>query len=123
MKGPAPRPSRVRKMTVVEAAWVGAMLEGEGCIRTYRRTTNRGTHWHPEVTIGSTEVETIATILRLVGDGGVYFRPRVTPTRRPMWVWTLGAQAALHDLLSQVMEFLTSKREDAEVLLVHARRV
>ncbi len=107
------RLSRVREMTSVEAAWVGAMLEGEGSIAPPYRGQCSGI-----MTIYSTEVETIATCLRLVGDGGVQFRlPRPTPERKshkPQWMWVLTGVLPVQDFLRQVVPYLTSKRDRAE---------
>ncbi len=110
------RASLVRQMTSVEAAWVGAMLEGEGSIALPYGSNRIGI-----VTIYNTEVETIATCLRLVGDGGVQFRrPRPSPkydSKKPQWMWVLSGQLPIRDFLRQVVPYLTGKRDRAEGVL------
>lgn len=78
--------------------------------------------------MASTEVETTATLLRLVGDGHVVMqdsewltRNQVVKARRPAWKWTLSTQRGLADLLPQIIPYLTGKRERAEQLLEELR--
>lgn len=75
--------------------------------------------------MGNSEVETTATLLRLVGDGHVVMQdnPALHPTGYPirankvLWVWSLTSIAGLRDLLPQIIPYLTGKRERAESLL------
>lgn len=102
-----PLPSSVREMTAVEAAWVGALIEGEGSMIAHPRGR---TTW--AVTVQSTDVETIATLLRLTGAGLVYSK-RVPDGRKPQWSWEVRRKFDVRDLLYQVCPYLTGKRERA----------
>lgn len=59
-------PSRVRQMTLAEAAWVGAIIEGEGTILTHE-----GTRQITSITVWNNDVELISTLLRFTGTGAV----------------------------------------------------
>ncbi len=98
-------------MTATEAAWVGAMIEGEGGVYCYKKHGAQ-----PSVQVCNTEVETIATILRLVGDGNVSVQKKVRPYK-DLWQWSLSAVNSVADLLPQVTPYLTGKRERAEYVL------
>lgn len=59
-------PPASTSMDAIEAAWVGAMIEAEGSIYP------NGAGWR--LNLASTDVETLATLLRLTGVGTVYVR-------------------------------------------------
>jgi len=105
--------SSVREMTEIERAWVGAMIEAEGCLRVNKE--------HPfyHLSISSNEVETIATILRLVGDGRVRIVGRAgTHTyNKDVWAWVLLKTNGLSRLLPQIIPYLTGKRNNATAVL------
>lgn len=72
------------------------------------------------VDVYSSDVETIATVLRLVGAGTIYYRPPRPNYRSPHgrqafatkdnWHWSLRYKVPIIDLLRQVRPYLTSKR-------------
>ncbi len=97
------QPSFVRKMSPVEAAWVGALIEGEGTIQPGK-----------SISCGSTEVETISTLIRFVGGGRVYLAKQKEKTYKPFWLWVVAVHASVVDLSSQITPFLTSKQVLAE---------
>jgi hypothetical protein len=100
-------------MTIGEAAWVGAMIEGEGTVGRYGHGNS--------IRIVNTEVETIATVLRFVGDGRVYCRLR-REGWHTAWSWTLANTLSLRRFLPQVIPWLTSKKEEAEAMLAEVSR-
>ncbi|KKN84431.1 hypothetical protein LCGC14_0288930 [marine sediment metagenome] len=127
----------VRTMSDVEAAWVGAMIEGEGSIRLRGRLKPGvwvpiGAHTRDRlddvdqispmgVDFYSTDVETIATMLRLTGCGTVYYRePRpdyVSPNgaqafaKKPSWQWVVQYKELVRGICAQIQPYLTSKRD------------
>ena len=113
-RGRVKQPSTVRKMTDVEASWVGAMLEGEGSIGIKYEHRAQGTYRRAYLALVNTSVETIATILRLVGDGRIYTTPGVN---KPIWVWQLVKIHSVSALLKQLRPYLTDKRERADMVL------
>ncbi len=102
--------SSVHQLSPVEAAWVGAMVEGEGHIRP---PSSRALG----LDLGSTDVETISTLLRLVGVGTVYRQVDNQHTRKPLWRWGIHRVADLARLLPQLVPYLTSKQEVALAVL------
>ncbi len=98
-------------MTAVEAAWVGAMVEGEGGIYCYPQHD-----YQPRVAVSNTSVETLSTVLRLVGDGGISFNSGARQGKG-VWQWHLAAVNSVVDLLPQIIPYLTDKRERAEEVL------
>lgn len=99
------KPSEVRQMSGEESAWVGALVEGEGSISS------------GQVAVVSTDVETISTLLRFVGGGGVYPHQYNEDGKhlgkKIVWVWRLFRQASVRDLLRQISPWLTSKQDKA----------
>ena len=105
-------------MSPEERAWVGAMIEGEGHIHIGRR--QRGSLFG-FVIVTICDIETISTLLRLVGDGTVHMPRRRAPNHLQPWTWILSPMRSMADLLPQVIPYLTSKRVRAEELLVGLR--
>ena len=64
------------------------------------------------VQIGSTEVETVATCLRLTQAGSVMFAPQKND-QKPMWNWYLGRINDVYVFLQQVLPYLTGKHDRA----------
>lgn len=94
------RLSQVRLLADVEAAWFGAMLDGEGCVHIAKRGVT--------LDIGNTEVELIATALRVAGTGSILKR---RGTNKPFWVWWLGRQNDVADLLHQLAPYSIKAQE------------
>ena len=90
------------------------MIEGEGTVGNYGHGVS--------VRIVNTEIETIATILRFVGDGRVYCRLRQEGWRTA-WAWSLASTLSLRRFLPQIIPWLTSKQDKAKELLVEVSRV
>lgn len=98
----------MRVLSSVEAAWLGALVEGEGCVQiTYRSKEGRSDCWR--VYVGSTEIETISTILRLVGDGKIYCVFPTKLARKILWKWQLSSKQAVHDFMCQLRPYLITK--------------
>ena len=114
LRGRPIKPSQVRTLSPVEAAWVGAMVEGEGCIRIL--TTSARGHKQGRMDVTNTEVETNATILRLVGDGGVHHDMGAGRNKR-VWRWGLASKLSVISLLKQIIPYLTGKREKAQEMV------
>ncbi len=114
---PPRQKSTVRQLSSPEAAWLGAMVEGEGsiCLRGRRPRY---------IAVYSSEVETVATCLRLAGDGTVIYdgEPSSAIGRKPMWRWHLAKINSLFELLPQLIPYLTSKDGRAEEVLAYANR-
>ena len=84
-----------------ECAYVGAMLDGEGCINM----TPNGKY--PSVRIFNTEVEYIAAILRATGCGRVHSElPRMRGKKR-LWGWIAGRGNDLQSLIPQLLPYST----------------
>lgn len=91
------------------------MVEGEGYIGLIRR---RGGQPCVRINVTNTEVETIATCLRLVGAGFVGYRPGYPDKRnghvcRDRWDWHLAANNDILELLKRLIPYLTGKKERA----------
>lgn len=97
-----PLPSRLRRMTAVEQAWVGAFIEADGCVSWDK--TPRCPRWLVFVT--QVDPEPISTLLRFTGAGSVYARhhPRL------IFVWTLYRIKEVQDIAAQCAEFCPKLR-------------
>ena len=111
--GRRPLPCSIRLLSDVECAWIGAMIEGEGCLTHEPRKTSFG--WR--LIVCSTAVETIATLLRLVGAGTINARPSRYPHAKPQWVWSLNKQNDVRALLKNILPYLTDKKKLAQEVL------
>ena len=104
------RPTQVREMEPIEAAWVGALIEGEGFLGKLGSSHGYG------IVVGSTSVETIATLLRLTGVGRVHHGAAAS-CNFPMWYWTIGVRNDILRLGPQILPFLTDKQDRLSDLL------
>jgi hypothetical protein len=90
------RSSRVRQMSEVERAYVGALIDTDGCVWWSKRPA---VGWR--VTFGNTYIELVAALLRLVGSGSVVSNKGTGFSRKEVLVWRLGAKADVEDLALQ----------------------
>ncbi len=108
------KPSRVRQLSIAEAAWVGAMIEAEGTVWALRKTTRC-----VGISVGNTDVEIISTLLRFVGDGRVKMHAPGAGDlgRKTAWFWELTHDAAIRALAPQITPWMTVKGDRLIALL------
>lgn len=106
------RERRCRELSTIEAAWIGGLFEGEGCI-TPHQVRNGRTTW--ELSLSSTDVETISTLLRVTGTGTITYKTveSMAIATKPQLRWTINGANDIKALLPQIIPFLLSKRERA----------
>ena len=100
-------------MTDAEAAWMGAIFEGEGSVVVEMYPARSGsTHLLPRirVTVNNSDPEVLSACLRLTRAGRVTYRRAATekgPIRstRPQFVWAVQAINAALDFLRQVSPY------------------
>jgi len=86
MKGRANlQPCSVREMSDVEAAWVGAIIEGEGCVYYHKNHEADAGRWR--LTVANTDLEIISALLRLTGVGHVTRQTK--GTQKDVWYWSV----------------------------------
>jgi len=105
----APTPSQVRNLSEVERAWIGGLFEGEGCVGDYGRCRY-------SLRLTSTEIETISTVFRLVGQGTIVYRSRKRPLK-DAWSWSISSARSIIHLGNQILPYLTSKQDQMEALV------
>ena len=100
--------SRVREMTAVESAWIGAMIEAEGSVLWKKaRPNRRGVVFARHIiTLVNTDVEIISALLRTTNCGSVFrnwarewhkgFRPT-----KPIYVWHVARRREVEDIARQ----------------------
>lgn len=89
----------MRSMSEPEAAYVGALLDGEGWVTN---VVGSG----PLITIGNTGIEIISALLRSTGMGAVYYAPK--PLRNGNWAqyrWSVLKRADATALCERVKEY------------------
>jgi len=86
-----------RQLRPEEAAWLGAMLDAEGCV-----TTTPDGHRVQYISISNTEIELISAVLRAAGVGTVWALLRKASHHRQAWRWQLARIADLTALLPQL---------------------
>jgi hypothetical protein len=100
-------PSRLPRFHPVVASYLGAWIDSDGCIT---QNKNRKVPFLI-VHIGSTEVEHIATFLRLTHAGSVGLYPpsktRYQPIedQTPFWRWSLQRRAEVRDFIEQIKPY------------------
>lgn len=110
-------PTSIQNLSPEAAAWLGAMVEGEGSL-SWDRPNTCNNQYRLRVVVANTEVETIATCLRLVGAGRV--TSQVMGNSKRVWHWVLSRRSDIAALLPQILPYLTGKREKAlEALVVY----
>jgi hypothetical protein len=101
----------------VEAAWIGAIVEGEGCISLIKRP-RRLRHWggyDAKIIVTNTDPEVISALLRLTGIGSVLLKNRnsshVLHPTKPCYNWTVSRYEDVIALGRQILPFLAGKQD------------
>jgi len=91
--------SQVRSMSDDQAAYVGAMLDGEGWVRfTHDR--------YPDIRIGNTNPEIISAILRATGCGYIDCKTRNGSLgTKPMFAWRINRILNAETLCIQIAPY------------------
>lgn len=92
---------RIKEMSPVEAAWVGAIIEGEG--HALKGNTPSGS-----IRVTNTDVEIISALLRVTGVGNVYLKPE--KVNKDCWVWDVSASADVLSLAEQIAPYSVKAR-------------
>lgn len=78
----------MRDMSEVECAYIGALVDGEGCVC---QTRDKYRYW--QVRVGNTDPELISVLLRATGAGCVYGQAKNSAWgTKPISVWQLAKQ-------------------------------
>lgn len=96
----------VLPMSECAAAWLGALLDGEGSV--YKAKGHAGRRRRlPWIAIANTEVELIATCLRITGAGTIQTRlqPSAAFGSRRMWCWMCQKVADVPVLLQRLAPY------------------
>ena len=93
----------LRLMSEVEAAYVGALVDGEGCIRN-QDVHSRGGGRSVSVVVGNTELELISALLRITGIG-VVCKDKPQLGRLPFWRWGVYAIEDTKSLLRRIAAY------------------
>lgn len=102
-----------------DAAYVAGYLDGEGCLGVYRRPAKpRGRPTYSVQIAVCTTDPLILDWLRDVTGCGSVSKPHFgnTSRHRPSYRWSLASEAAV-TLASQILPYLHTKREQAELLI------
>ena len=98
------------------------MIEAEGCVHVAPPQPDRTLSKSPRIFVVNTDVEIIATLLRLVGDGIVYLHKSKQAradgyARKPLWIWALATRSGFRDLAPQIAPYMTAKGDKIMGLL------
>ena len=92
--GAKPGPSKVRSMTEIERAWVGAFIEADGCAFTNSFNDNRSDALI--VAASQKEIDPIATLLRITGVGIIQCSKGGS-----IWSWRISRRNDVKNLIDQ----------------------
>jgi len=82
-------------MSDVEQAWVGALIEGEGCVRKH---SNKGETFHWRIVVANTSAEILSALVRATGIANIYLTAN---PGKPCFQWQVYRQADVADLVRQ----------------------
>ena len=102
-------------MTEAEVAWAAGLMEGEGCFSVVtQRQTHNGKEYeylYPDVSMASTDEETIARFTKVVGAGRVY-----GPYPRPgkdVWWWKTRRPDEVIRVCEMLYPWMGTRRREA----------
>lgn len=113
---------RLSRSEIAAAAYVAAILDGEGyigAIRRQPRASNRmkSPKYELRVAVTMADRKTILFVANFCGLGHkAYVRPRRQPHHSDMWVLDLENHRAI-DLLRRVLPFMIAKKSQAELAI------
>ncbi|MDQ2641021.1 MAG: hypothetical protein M3Y79_10650, partial [Pseudomonadota bacterium] len=113
------RTSRVRRLSLEQAAYLGGIIDGEGTVTLTRVHANESRRL--VVSIANTELELLQHVHEVIGAGKIT-RKRVTSVRHSASYHYFISCAQALTLLEQVAPYLrTYKRDRAHLALLHYR--
>ena len=97
-RGPKLQPVSIRNMSEVERSYIGAMVDGEGCIGVYGGC--------PTIIVANTDIEIISAMFRAVGGGRCSSQQCSTIGKyhgnKIMFRWRLNTQNDIRYLCEQI---------------------
>jgi hypothetical protein len=105
----------VNELTDVEAAWLAAIIDGEGCI-TYENPNWQGdgkVYVYVRVQVANTCLALLERVEEITNVGRVNTRSNRAAHHTTCYVWTVGGDRA-KEILRRVMPYLIVKAEVAE---------
>ena len=100
------KPSRIRNLSDVERAWIGAAMDADGTIGMRKR--NNAKTDRPFFVFYSIEPETISVFLRIIGVGSVSFRTQERGSYEnsvPIWSWRIDRKLEVLNLCKQIAPY------------------
>lgn len=100
-------PNEARYMTAVEAAYVGAILDTDGCIICHKREHGKAYEHQLRVKLGESELsfELISALIRATGVAHISSYGPSGLGRHPVWIWEVQRQNTVEDIISQVRPY------------------
>ena len=94
---------RIKEFSEIEAAWIGALIEGEGSVGSDGRD-------HMKVTVTNTDPEVLSAFLRVLGTGHIYphhkNRTRNNHTK-PCYTWQISRRVDILYLVQRCFHYST----------------
>lgn len=103
---------KVREFTALEAAWLAAVIDGEGSIGLYKGFEGR----FVIIQIGNTNNDFVQEVRRIIGCGSKVRRNKFGKShkgRKPMYYYSLKGSARCLRVLVQIAKYLIIKKEKA----------
>lgn len=96
-------------MDAEEAAWVGGLFEGEGCI-TISSPRARHPTWSVQLEVKMTDQDTIRRLHAIAGCGGVTAGKDSRPNHSPTWRWRVAEAWEVRRILRAIRPWLGRRR-------------
>jgi hypothetical protein len=106
-------PTFPRRIREPEAAWLGALIDGEGSVIYKKRD---GSPRSLRLQICNTDPELLSSCLRVTQLGTVYSVPHNQPNWRPAFHWVLQDKVAVENLLRRISKYSAKAQRALEAI-------
>jgi hypothetical protein len=96
-------------------AWVGALIEGEGCLQPSPAAKRQD---RPEVTVDSTDLDIVERLREATGVGAVTARGRQRAGCKEIHRWRVSKRADARTVLSRTLPMLGERRSERALYII-----
>lgn len=116
------KPSRVREMSSLEAAWLAGFFDGEGSLVLRLGNGRHGAN-ACALSIVNTNRSSLERVQTITACGSIVPKPVKKAKHKQTWMWHTNRQREVIDVLRQIEPYLTIKRPAALAHLASWRDV
>lgn len=119
---PPVKHSKTVTLSPVDASWLAAAIDGEGCLYLSGAHRYQGRSYHGVVLISNTNREFVQHAMDLIGAGYIEYipaRPSKTSSGfcRPLYTYHLKGRVVVGAVMKAILPYMIIKRDRAELLI------